>query len=432
MSTASWRGVTFFMPSSQSSAGRRLVQLLFPGSDTWRVQDFGKAPQTIRIRGLIIGDDYVIRAKRMAAALEKSGPATLIHPWFGTVQARLLEPASISFSDGEIRLARFEATFLREQAASTSGGLFSQIASTIDSVLTSADDLVDQATMVVQSVLSPLNVGLALAGAAQGVVSQVSGVWDALVGSSPVAVQAAALSGQTALAAGVTAPTTNADTSWADSVTEVLSDVPSSIANAAIPTDTSAVAASVAVVGDVSDDVDVTTAVTLLLTAAVQIGAAGTAAAASSVVPGNVLALSLAARVLTVSQAMAAQTAQVYASQPDALTARDTMLAALAGVEADLDAAMSVATVPLMALGFSVQNARTQVTADISAQLGRLPALVTVTTGCPVNAWAVAYAVAGDTPSDVASIWDDLVTRNDLIHPALAGPGDVMVLEPSS
>ncbi|OUJ14211.1 hypothetical protein HK28_00600 [Acetobacter sp. DsW_063] len=432
LATGSWSGVTFYAPDTDDQIGRRVTQLLFPGSDVWRYQDFGQAPQIMRVRGLIIGDDYVIRATRMRTALLTAGPATLVHPWWGTLCARLMEPATISFSDRAIGVARFEATFVREPDASTSGGLFSSIADTLQNVLTQADSLVDQATLMAQGILSPLSVAGALASSVSSVISAAYGVWNGLLGSAPVAVQTAAASALASLDAGVAEPTTNADTTWANAVVTVLSAVPAAITNAVSGETTTAVAASTAVVGDASDTVDASYATTLLLSAATSIGSAMTTLAASSVTPGTVLALGVVTRALTVSQALAAQTDETYASQPDALTSRDTMLAALDDLTSDIEVMEALAAVPVMALAQAVVDARAAVTADISDQLGRLPALVSVQVSAPVNAWLIAYAVAGDTPSEVAATWDDLVSRNALAHPALAGPGAVQALEPSS
>ncbi|MCE0744601.1 DNA circularization N-terminal domain-containing protein [Acetobacter sicerae] len=429
LSEASWRGVSFYMPSSQDSAGRRLIQIWFPGVDAWRAQDLGAQDGQIRVRGLIIGDDYVIRAKRMRAALLARGPATLVHPWWGSLRCRLVEPGTISFAENEIRVARFEATFQREPTTSVSTGLFSQIASTVENVLTTADALVDQAALITRAVLSPLSLGVALAASVSSVVSQVSAVWDALFGSAPVAVQSVGTTERAALADGVSVPIANPDNTFADSVTTLLSGVPAALANAAMPADTSAVAAATLVSGDVSDDVTATQATSILLSGVTSIRTAIGSDTSAAVQSGAVQALGLVACVVTLAQAMATQTDQDYASQTDAAAARDTMVAAIDALQSQIVSVSAVAAIPVSGLSDAVLNARMAVVADISDRIGRLPALVTVSLGRPVDAWALAYAVAGDVSGDVASVWDDLITRNAAIHPALIGPGDVAVLE---
>ncbi|GBQ23512.1 DNA circulation family protein [Acetobacter estunensis NRIC 0472] len=432
LATASWRGVSFFMPSSQDQAGRRLIQLWFPGSDRWRAQDFGKLDGPIHVRGLIIGDDYVIRATRMRTALMQAGAAMLVHPWWGSLRCRLLQPGTIEFSDSEIGVARFEATFVREPVPTTSGGLFSTIANTVENVLTSADSLMDQATLVMRSILSPVSVGLALASAVNGVVSNVSGVWDGVCGGSSARVQAATAAALAALAGGVSEPTQNTDTTWADTITTVFSGVPVALADAATVSDTSAVAPATEVAGDTDAGIAPADAVALLLSAATQIGTSSSASALTSVQPGAVAGTALVARIVTVAQALAAQTGQTYASQTDAVASRDTMLAALDALETSIEATAALVTFPVLDLSLAVMDARMAVTADINARIGRLPALVSVSVGGTVNAWALAYAVAGDTGSAVASTWDDLIARNGILHPDLVGPGTIAVLEPSS
>lgn len=432
LSEASWRGVSFYMPSSQDSAGRRLLQLWFPGVDAWRAQDLGAQDGQIRVRGLIIGDDYVIRAKRMRAALLARGPATLVHPWWGSLRCRLVEPGSISFAENEIRVARFEAVFQREPSRRASTGLFSQIASTVENVLTSADALVDQATLITRTVLSPLSLGVALGASVSSVINQVSGVWDALFGSAPVAVQSVGVTERAALAGGVSVPIANPDSTFADSVTTLLSGVPAALANAAMPAETSAVAAATLVSGDASDDVTSAQATALLLSGVTSIRSAVSSGSNTAVQAGAVQALGLVGCVVTIAQALATQTDQDYASQTDAAVARDAMVSALDAVQAQIVAVSAVAAIPVSGLSDAVLSARMAVVADISDRIGRLPAVVTVSVGRPVDAWALAYAVAGDVSADVSSVWDDLITRNAAIHPALIGPGDVTVLEVSS
>ncbi|OUI87592.1 hypothetical protein HK19_01430, partial [Acetobacter persici] len=184
LSVAAWRGVTFWMPNSQDEAGRRMLQIWFPGRDDFRTQDFGAQDGPIRVSGLIIGDDYVIRAKRMRTVLMQAGNGTLVHPWWGAIKCRLVQSGSISFSDGEIRMARFQATFVRVPPDPTSKGLFARIADTLTSVLTQADALVDSAVMAMRSVLSVLTLPLALVSAVSSVVSVAHGVWDAATGST--------------------------------------------------------------------------------------------------------------------------------------------------------------------------------------------------------------------------------------------------------
>lgn len=433
LSIASWRGVTFYMPEAREESGRRVVQGFFPGIDDFKALDFGAFTGPISVRGIMIGDDYVIRANRMREALMKRGPAMLVHPWLGAIRCRLLQPASIQFSERELRFARFEAVFVREPLPATSGGLFSQITDTLTNLLGKADALIDQGILCMQQLLSPLVIPLALAGAVTDVVGVASGVWDALVGAAPEPVQSASQSSLAALSSGVDMPASNTDTTYANAVSSALVGVPAAIAGVVASTQTSAIAPASLVANGAQTTVDATTASALLVNGAAQIGAAATAAAATSLAPAAVLALGMLARAMTMAQAIAAQVSATYASQQDALAARDRMLAALDALEADITAAVnSGASIFVSGLYGAVRDVRAALVADISARMGRLPKVVSVAVPQQMSAWLVAYALAGDEPANVPALWDDLVSRNGLSHPGLAGPGTLEVLEPSS
>jgi prophage DNA circulation protein len=433
LSIASWRGVTFYMPEAREESGRRVVQFFFPGIDDFKAQDFGAFTGPISVRGIMIGDDYVIRANRMREALMKRGPAMLVHPWLGAIRCRLLQPASIQFSETELRFARFEAVFVREPLPKKKGGLFSKITDTLTNLLEKADALLDQGILCVQQLLSPLAIPLALAGAVKDVVGVGFGVWDALVGAAPEPVQSASQSSLAALSSGVDMPAANTDATYANAVSSALVGVPAAIAGVVASTQTPAIAPASLVANGAQTTIDATIASALLVNGAAQIGTAATAAAATSLAPAAVLALGMLARAMTMAQAIAAQVSATYASQQDALAARDRMLAALDALEADITAAVN-AGAPIFVSGLygAVRDVRAALVADISARMGRLPKVVSVAVPQQVSAWLVAYALAGDTPDNVPALWDDLVSRNRLSHPGLAGPGALDVLEPSS
>lgn len=433
LSIASWRGVTFYMPEAREESGRRVAQFFFPGINDFDVQDFGAFTGPISVRGIMIGDDYVIRANRMRDALMKRGPAMLVHPWLGAIRCRLLQPASIQFSEREKRFARFEAIFVREPLPATSGGLLNKITDTLTNLLEKADALIDQGILCMQQLLAPLAIPLALAGAVNGVVSMVSGVWDALVGAAPEPVQSASQSSLEALSSGVNMPASNADTTYANAVSSTLVGVPAAIAGVVASAQTSAIAPASQVADGAQTTVDATTASALLVNGADQIGAAAASAATTSLAPAAVLALGMLARAMTMAQALAAQVSATYASQQDALAARDRMLAALSALEADITAAVN-AGAPIFVSGLygAVRDVRTALVADISARMGRLPKVVSVSVPHQVSAWLVAYALGGDTPARVPALWDDLVSRNGLSHPGLAGPGSLDALVTSA
>lgn len=431
LTTASFRGVTFFMPDVREAAGRRVVRWLFPGRDIQRFQDFGRIEGPIQVTGIIVGDDYVIRAQRLRTAFLTAGPATLVHPWYGRLRVRLAEqPPEIIFSDREIRVARFTAAFYRDPDTSSASGLFASITDTLTNLLTQADALVDQGIIATQAILSPLVIPLALAGTVSSLLSQAHGVWDGLLGSAPQPVQDAASAAQLSLASGISAPTMNSDTTYADSVSTAFASVPAAIASVAMPASTAAIAPATQVADGVTVIVSASEVVTLLLQGALAIGTAAVTLSDTSQVPASMLGLGVVARMMIVSQTIAASTGMAYVSQTDAISARDALIDAIDAIVVDLEnAAAAGATLPMSAIWSALRDLRLAVLADFSTTIGRLPAVIAIPIARPMSAWAIAYAVAGDTPENVQAVMDDMVTRNDLIHPGITGPGDIALLE---
>ncbi|GBR09516.1 DNA circularization N-terminal domain-containing protein [Gluconobacter frateurii] len=432
LGSAALGGVVFDCLDSREAAGRRVQRFLFPERpvEDQLFQDFGALDAPLHLTGFLSGDDYVIRATRMRKVLLKKGPQTLVHPWWGRLRVRIVEPGEISFSSSQIRLARFSVSVIREPAKSTTGGLLSKITDTLNSLLEKADDLVDEATLAVQGVLAPLAIPLALAGGVNSLISEASGIWDGLTASAPQPIQAAVTTPLATLSAGVSAPADNSSTDYANAVVGAFAGVPVALANAVTDPDESVVAPAQAVVGDTSDTVTAAAIGALLLSGADQIATSATTLAAVSGVPGQVQGVAVAVRAITVSQILACWGGLDFVSGADAIAARDIYLAGLDGLIADLESAASAGCgVSLSGLWTAVRAARIALIADCSAQVGRLPSVVAVTVPAQMSAWTLAYAIAGDDVSQVQTVLDDLVTRNGISHPGAVGPGTVEVLE---
>lgn len=95
---ASWRGVPFQVEAADVAAGRRTVLHEYPQRDKAWSEDLGRAARPIDVEGFLVGDDYVDQANKLLEALEKPGPGTLVHPWFGTLTVSLKDPGKVSFS----------------------------------------------------------------------------------------------------------------------------------------------------------------------------------------------------------------------------------------------------------------------------------------------------------------------------------------------
>ena len=108
---ASFRGVSFWVESSDLSVGRRTVTHQYPQRDEPFTEDLGRAAREYRFSAFVLGDDYIEQAKKLREALEKPGAATLVHPEFGEIQVVAQPGASMSFSQS-MRRANFSLAFV--------------------------------------------------------------------------------------------------------------------------------------------------------------------------------------------------------------------------------------------------------------------------------------------------------------------------------
>jgi len=85
---ASFRGVAFYVETSERNGGRRTVKHDFPLRDDPYVEDMGRQARSFRITGYVLGDDHGAQRDRLISALEdQSGPGELVHPYYGAKRA---------------------------------------------------------------------------------------------------------------------------------------------------------------------------------------------------------------------------------------------------------------------------------------------------------------------------------------------------------
>lgn len=94
---ASFRGVPFEVTSASLTAGRRTVVHEYPQRDKPYVEDLGRASRKLTIKAFVVGSDYLARAQRLLAAIEKPGPGTLVHPWLGEMRVTLSAVSELTF-----------------------------------------------------------------------------------------------------------------------------------------------------------------------------------------------------------------------------------------------------------------------------------------------------------------------------------------------
>jgi prophage DNA circulation protein len=110
---ASFRGVPFFIRSSNRSGGRRDAEHLFPDKDDPLYEDLGKKPRVYRLSGYVVDDNYYGMRNDLIEALEAFGPGKLVHPYFGTFQAKCSDWDEVETTE-EGRMARFNMTFKKD------------------------------------------------------------------------------------------------------------------------------------------------------------------------------------------------------------------------------------------------------------------------------------------------------------------------------
>lgn len=108
---ASFRGVAFFVDSSQRSGGRRTVEHEFPFRDDPFVEDLGRRARSFAVEGYVLGDDYLTQRDALLAALEdQAGPGELVHPYYGAKRV-ICKDCSVRESRADGGIAMFVLEF---------------------------------------------------------------------------------------------------------------------------------------------------------------------------------------------------------------------------------------------------------------------------------------------------------------------------------
>ncbi|PLX49112.1 MAG: hypothetical protein C0613_08295 [Desulfobulbaceae bacterium] len=137
--TGSLGGALFIVPSSEGVFGRRTVLHEYPQRDTPWVEDSGRKGRQFPLEVFVdrrVNPDYQVARDALIVVLEKEGPHTLVHPWYGTMTVSLLEPASVQEITGRGGRATFRLVLVED------GGLIFPSSSTDTSQETNdrADD----------------------------------------------------------------------------------------------------------------------------------------------------------------------------------------------------------------------------------------------------------------------------------------------------
>ncbi|OYV89673.1 MAG: hypothetical protein B7Z57_11635 [Acidiphilium sp. 37-60-79] len=412
--SASISGFPFEVLDTHQEFGRRIERFLFPGIDQSVFQDLGAQDNQISVTGLLIGDDYVQQAQNFRRVMQLPGPMTLVHPWLGNLQVVLAGPGavSIALSNTELRIARFTLSLFLYQPPPVT------LADTLSLIGTAIDGAVGNIENWMAGVLAPLVLPLAAFSYAQGFVRSISAGFSALVNSGASGAEIGAVATPALAALNAVPPVPGS--AWAASLASAVSAIPAAIANAAQPVVPSAVAPGGAVTPAVA--ADPADAVAMLLQA---VGIA--AAHAGDPSPGPALAACLQA--LIVVQAVQASVLIQYQSVQQAQAQELVLMAAL---DAAITAAATQAqAAPQLAAPVwdDLVGVKAALAADLTILIGRLPAVVSVTTIRAHPAWLIAHYIAGDVPGAMASSYTDLIARNQVVNPAVVAPGALEVLQ---
>lgn len=205
---ASFRGVPFFVESSERTGGRRGVDQEFPfRDDAPYVEDLGRKGRTFPLEGFVIGSDYMSDRDALIDALEAEGPGELVHPYYGTIRVsagsfRVRETtneggmARFSFEFRETSTAPAQPTVSVDAPAAlvataaaaraAAGAEFLAKFNALSTLKASVTAGIRTVSGAVGSVLATIDAGgqelAALAGQVNGLTSQAAGLASAPVG----------------------------------------------------------------------------------------------------------------------------------------------------------------------------------------------------------------------------------------------------------
>lgn len=397
---ASFRGVPFQTPDVRQEIGRRVVRLWFPGRDDTRHQDLGLAEGPINVTGFVVGDDYVQRARELRDAFAEPGPGTLVHPWLGEIEVVLARPAIISFSEREIRLARFEATF--EPWSNPAPAPLDTLSQMLDAVARVRAQI--RATL--RQLLAPVRQTVAALAAVQAFCGSAESTWRGLLGGAGFGVLSSALELPFRDLAGIGSLAAGDD--YGGIVADRLTTVPLAISGAGAPPLLPAIGPAAGATVQAEPVIDPAAGAGIMLQAATAFAAASSAVAALPV---------LAAAMARAEVAISAADIDHVSSQ-DAMAWRDRAgdaLLASANAVAALTPAWPTVAPPLWD---ALTDLHAALVADFNARIGRLPTVrILPARAAAVPAWLIAWHLAGADPGRVGAMLDDLVRRNRLRQP---------------
>lgn len=393
---ASFRGISFMVPSDDAGYTRRVISHEYPGRDGAFHEDLGEGINDFNFEAVIAGLEYLNDADAFETALRKSGPALLIHPHYGsvTVIVKSFRRSHSTDSVGEVRFSvtveKFGALVYPTALSDTvfgltnaSNSLFSAISEefaqkfNIDGL---QDFLVNDAVAQVSSFGTVLDSTLSHNGLIDLARKVIPASWNPVL----------------------------------DLGQQVFS-IFQSIGDAVKPSQKPAIGTNIASQDSVS--------ARSVLTAMIE----GTGIESSSISGNsrravNARAIEYAYRTSALATAATAAKYTAYESREEALSIRSALSQKIEALRDDLgndgyDKSW-IATGDVLAA----------FTKDINDRLGRLPRTVKIQPSAPRSSLALAQRLYGDDPSALFSRAEDIAGRNKVRHPGMVPAAQIEVL----
>lgn len=373
MLRGSLRGAEFQVRSNDLEFGRRQQAHEYPLRDVPYVDDLGLKGRRFQIEVFVAGLDYTAARDRLVAEIEKPGPGTLVHPYYGTRQVAVLE-ARVRESSREGGMATFTLTCME-------AGELTYPATSIDTAQATQDKVVKAREASLADFVRKFKV-------------------ENLPGWSVTQLQ-------------------DEVTRELSGITGVVGDVAGGIAAQIRAPDSlgAAIQSAIARVADLAG------APSRALGVYSSLSSAG---AGSPAIPQATVTRRTQAQDASALQRLTRETAAIEAAQVTAameFESVDDALATRAQVIENLDACME-ATDPVTGEPISdevfdaLRGLRTAVAQDLRERGAKLPRIARVTQSATLPASVVAYRLYGD-----ASRADEIVARNKVRHPGFVPGG---------
>lgn len=121
----SFRGAAFIVPGNRTTGGRRTVVHELPQRDLPIVDDLGAKAKEFELEVFVDGSmvssgNYMDARDALMAALDQAGPATLVHPWNGTLRVQQTHAYRVREDNRDGGRATFRLSLVRVTAGTES------------------------------------------------------------------------------------------------------------------------------------------------------------------------------------------------------------------------------------------------------------------------------------------------------------------------